>query len=142
MTVVTRRELGQLSGGAVALGGTIAFGGYAAAQLPQTDPALEIAAEWTTARDNLRELLKDMRRSEERSRQWRANAIALEDASDRLSQIAPTTLAGAAALLAIAVFTLQPDGLVRVHHGFIADMPVLEWLQRAHGAIAEIGAAS
>lgn len=137
MTINTTRRgaIATVAGGAVALTGAAAAYAYKPSERLVIDPVLEIAAEWTKARDNLLELLKDMRRSEARSAAWRANAIALTDASDRLSQIAPTTLAGAAALLAIAVFTLQPDGLVRVHHGFIAEMPMLDWLRNVHAVI-------
>ena len=133
MPKLSRRELLHRGGGAVALGGTIALSGYAVAQMPAPDPALRIAAEWTTARDNLVELNKDNRwpGSDDRAERWRTNARALDDAGERLRRIQPTTLAGAAAVLAISVYCLDPGGLARVHYGFAVGKPALQWLQGA-----------
>lgn len=138
MPKLSRRELLHRSGGAVALGSTVALAGYAVAQMPAPDPALRIAAEWNTARDNLLELLKDTRESDERLKRWQTNAMALEDAGERLRQIQPTTLAGAAAVLAISVYCLDPEGLARVHYGFVRGTPTLEWLRGAHAALRRL----
>ena len=138
MSKLSRRELLHRGGGAVAVGGTVALAGYAVAQMPAPDPALRIAAEWTTARDNLLELLKDPPPSDELSTRWRANAVALDDASERLRQIQPTTLLGAAAVLAIAVYSLDPEGLARIHYGFVRGAPTLEWLRGAHAALRRL----
>ncbi len=140
MTNVTRRELGQLGGGAVALGGTIALTGYAAAQLPQTDPALEIAAEWTAARDNLLELHNDrtLLSRAEQSERWRTNVLATVDAGKRLARVQPTTLAGAMAVLAIAIYSLDPDGMHVLHHNLPAERALmLEWLRGVQGAFPQ-----
>ena len=135
MSKLSRRQLLHRGGGAVALGSTVALAGYAVAQMPAPDPALRIAAEWTAARDNLVELNKDMRESDERLNRWQTNAMALEDAGERLRQMQPTTLAGAAAVLAIAVYSLDPEGLARIHYGFVRGAPTLEWLRGAHAAL-------
>ena len=140
MPKLSRRELLHRGGGAVAVGSTVALAGYAAAEMPTSDPALRVAAEWTAARDNLVELEKHNRwpPSNDHAERWRTNAMALEDAGERLRHIHPTTLSGAAAVLAISVYSLDPEGLARVHYGFVARTPALEWLRGAHAALRRL----
>ena len=143
MTNITRRDALKLGGGAVALGGTIAFTGSAAAQTP--DPALVIAAEWTAARDNLLELHSDstLLSRAERSERWRTNVHATIDAGKRLAQVQPTTLAGATAVLAIAVYSLDPAGMHVLHHNLPAEKAlVVEWLEGVYADLERIGGAS
>lgn len=138
MTNITRRNLLQISGGAVALGSTVALCGYAAAQAP--DPALQIVAEWNTAEDRLLEMLQGPQRgipSEERQAQWRDNVLAMVDAGRRLGEIRPTTIVGAAAVLGMVVQTLKPDGISMIHANLGSSMATLKWLQNVHGVIDE-----
>ena len=129
----TRRgALATVAGGAVVLTGAAAVAVYEPEPL---DPSLAVAAEWIAARDNLSALMEGMRRSDERHRRWQDNVYRLIDAGQRLSDLPPTTLTGAAAVLGIAIHTLEPSGLHILHRNLSRHMPMLDWLRNAHAAI-------
>ena len=141
MIETTRRgAIATVAGGAVALTGVAAAYAY---EMPgPLDPSLAVAAEWVAARDNLSALMENMRRSDERQRRWQENVYRLIDAGQRLGELPPTTLAGAGAVLGIAIHTQEPSGLHILHHNLSRHMPMLDWLRNAHGAIVKIGAVS
>ena len=132
MTINTTRRgaIATVAGGAVALTGTAAAYAYEPTLL---DPAVAVAAEWVAASDNLLALLPKQP-SEEKSAFWLENVHKLIDAGQRLGDLRPTTLAGAAAVIEIAARTHDPSGLHILHSNLSSHMPMLAWLRNAHAA--------
>ncbi len=75
--------------------------------------------------------------NDEHSRQWQANVNILYATGQRLGQIRPTIVAGAAAVLGMVIHTLEPGGLSVIHQNFASNMPTLEWLRNVRSAFPQ-----
>ena len=142
MTINTTRRgaLATVAGGAVALTGTAAAYAYQPPEPLVIDPAEELAAQWWTARNNLAVVHYNKRPRDERERQWRSNVRAAKDVEEQLRHVTPTTMAGAIAVLTIAIDTINPDGIQVLHHHLACDRVVmLDWLRNAHAAMVAHG---
>ena len=139
MTITTTRRgaITTVGAGVVALTGTAAAYAYEPPEPPVIDPALQVAAEWTLAKDNLLELMDRRISNAERERPWNANVLALSEAGYRLGEVQATTLAGAVAVLAVAVQSLEPSNLVILHSNLGSQRTMLAWLRSAHAAIVD-----
>ena len=137
MTINTTRRgaIATVAGGAVALTGTAAAYAYEPTLL---DPAVAVAAEWTSAKDNLLELMDRRISNAEREQGWTANVLALSEAGYRLGEVQATTLAGAAAVLAVAVQSLEPSNLTILHSNLGSHRVMLAWVRSAKAAIDNV----
>lgn len=134
MSETTRRgAIATVGAGAVALTGTAAALAFAATM--ENDPALQVAAEWTAARDRLSALLENTCREAEFERLWGADVLVLSEAGYRLGEVQATTLVGAVAVLAVAVKSLEPSNLTILHSNLGSHRVMLAWLRSAYAAI-------